>query len=292
MAEFWWVVTAVTHEATDEAEDILAAAAIESGCIGSQIDRRSGGITIGVWYRSDHDGDHWRREFLRELGGAVECSIEKVETIEDQKWASKCEEGFDPITVGRRLCVLAPWHRGEEPEGSLAIFIKPGSAFGTGYHESTQAALTLLEGSVDESGAPASVIDVGSGSGILSIASIKLGASRALAVDLDPAVMDEIEENAALNAIGDGRIERRTGDLLRGISEKFDLLFANILLEPNVELLPSVAAVLKKNGRAIFSGMTEEQRPIFLAEMEKTDLAVVRETVIGEWWGVLAKAPA
>ena len=155
--------------------------------------------------------------------------------------------------MGEKLVVMAPWHAGKEDRGRLPVYIYPGSAFGTGYHQSTQAVLTLLERYLHEGDV---VADIGCGSAILSIAALKMGASLAYARDLDPSVVSEAVRNTLeLNGLPAEKLDIAVGDLLKGFDHKVDLLMANILFEPNKALLPDVSHTLNDGGRAIFSGM-------------------------------------
>lgn len=303
MESYWWYITLLDRprEAEREtSEEILQSAADISGSIGTEIQELPDGVRMRVYYRSDNDLSHWRNRLLdalAELAGDSGIHIEDIGRIENQPWPRQSKESFPPLDVGETLVVLAPWHKGKEPSGRTPIYINPGSAFGTGYHESTQIALELLEKEVGVSDARRGkkierAIDVGTGSGILTIAALKFGADFVLSRDLDPAVLDEAEGNFALNEIDRGKVTLETGDLLSGISERFDLMTANILLGPLLEMLPSVRAVLRPGGIAVFSGMTENEREIFLGALKEADLRPKAEAKKEEWWGVIAENPA
>ena len=130
------------------------------------------------------------------------------------------------------------------------------------------------------------LLDVGTGSGILSIAAIKLGAEKIYARDIDPAVLDEVKRNFELNKINPDNYIFEAGDLLKDFDYgKVDALTANILLAPNIELVPEIQSVLKNNGAAIFSGMTKNEQNIFKNALAKTDLKIIREIELNDWWG-------
>jgi len=136
-------------------------------------------------------------------------------------------------------------------------------------------------------------VDVGTGSGILSIALVKLGAGRVFARDLDPAVLEEVRRNLEENGLaGSGRVDLSVGDLLEGFEEKVDLLVANIVLDPLRSMLPRVPGALRPGGRAIFSGMIRGEREAFLAALAEAGLRVLEERDEGDWWGVAAEAAA
>ena len=128
--------------------------------------------------------------YLEPLDGVT---ISDMGKIENRPWHTEWMDAFPPLNVGEHLVVMAPWHAGKEESGRLPVFIYPGSAFGTGYHQSTQAVLTLLERYLKKGDA---VADIGCGSAILSIAALKMGAAIAYARDLDPSVVDEAVRSA------------------------------------------------------------------------------------------------
>jgi ribosomal protein L11 methyltransferase len=223
--------------------------------------------------------------------------VEDMGKMENQPWSRQSEDAFPPLVVGDGLVVLAPWHRGTEPHDRMPIYINPGSAFGTGYHESTQAALHLFERLLSRRKEasmppPGRVIDVGAESGILSIAAAKLGAGSVYARDIDPTVIEEVNGNIGLNGVGAGRITMEVGNLLYGVDGSYDVLFANILLAPLLEMLPAVRGVLEPGGVAIFSGMTRDERDKFLPPLLAEGLLAVDELTKEDWWGVAAENPA
>ena len=300
MGNFWWYITVLLHSGNagpEENEEILYSAAELSGSIGTEVQELPDGTRMRIYYRSGEELSHWRGRLLDALVPWPSVTIEDIGKIENQQWSRQSEDAFPPLDVGRGLVVLAPWHKGKEPRDRMPIFINPGSAFGTGYHESTQAALELFEKFMDlvpwhEKNAGARVMDVGAGSGILSIAAFKLGAGSVRVRDIDPAVIEEIRGNLELNDVDQSKVTLETGDLLSGADGPFDLLFANILLDPLMEMLPSVRSVLAPGGVAIFSGITLREREVFLEGLSEAGLDVIDEIIKEEWWGVAAQNQA
>jgi ribosomal protein L11 methyltransferase len=295
MGNYWWYITVLLRGGAaeqDENEEILYSAAELSGSIGTEVQELPDGARMRIYYRSDEELTYWRGRLLDALASWPSVQIEDLGKIENQPWSRQSEDAFPPLAVGRGLVVLAPWHRGHEPAGRTPIYINPGSAFGTGYHESTQAALELFEHHLEGRGRVSRVMDVGAGSGILSIVALKLGAESVRVRDIDPAVIDEIKGNLELNGVEPSRAALENGDLLSGVDGPFDLIFANILLDPLLEMLPFVKGVLAPGGVAIFSGMTVREREIFVRELSKTGLEMTDEIVKEDWWGVAAKNPA
>jgi ribosomal protein L11 methyltransferase len=274
----------------------LYSAAEISGSIGTEVQELPDGARMRIYYRSDEELSHWRNRLLDALAPWPEIRIEDMGKIENQPWSRQSEDAFPPLEVGENLVVLAPWHRGKEPAGRIPLYINPGSAFGTGYHESTQVVLQLLERYFislgDEADRVGDVIDVGTGSGILTVAALKLGAKRAVSRDLDPAVLGEVRNNFALNGVDMGRVTLEVGDLLSNVGDGFDLVLANILRDPLIQMLPDVRKVLRPGAVAIFSGMIEREREDFLAALSGAGLIVICELQREDWWGVSAQNPA
>lgn len=279
---FWWYITL---EGQDGNEDDLSALADLSGSIGSEIKELPGRIAVKAYYRNTRDLGFWIGRVQEVINPWPGVKIVDMGRIENRQWHTAWKEAFPPLEVGRSIVVMAPWHKGKELQGRIPLYIYPGSAFGTGYHESTQVALELLEDTVKPG---MKVIDVGTGSGILAVASLKMGAAGVIATDNDPAVIPEIRENLRLNGIPDGVVDIRTGDLLRGIVETVDLVCANIVFDPLTVMMPEIPKVLPVGGRAVFSGLTAKERERFLETLTLGGLLPSSEAEKGDWWGVAA----
>jgi ribosomal protein L11 methyltransferase len=298
MGNYWWYITVIDRGSvpSQECEEILYSAAEISGSIGTEVQELPEGARMRIYYRGDEGLSFWRNRLLSALEPWPGIMIEDMGKIENQPWSTQSEEAFPPLEVGESLVVLAPWHRDKAPEGRIPLYINPGSAFGTGYHESTQVILRLLEMYfADHSGDEAKacdVIDVGTGSGILTIAALKLGARRAVSRDLDPAVLGEVRNNLALNDVDMSKVTLETGDLLSDVGDGFDLVMANILADPLAQMLPDVGKVLRPGAVAIFSGMIERERESFLTALSEAGFVVLNELQAGDWWGVSAQNKA
>ena len=281
---YWWYITV---SADDGQEEILFSIADISGSIGTELQELpSGGIKLRAYYRSSEDLHVWKARLLDAMKSWINIKIDDFGKIENQPWNVASQEAFPPLPVGKTLVVLAPWHKGTEPEGLMPLYINPGSAFGTGYHESTQIVLELMEEFVKPGMTTA---DIGTGSGILTICAVKLGAEKAYARDIDPAVIEEVNRNYELNGLNPAKIDLATGDLLNGFKHRVNILTANILLDPLTTMLDQVPRVIGREGMAIFSGMLVTEREIFIPALEKAGMKVVRELEKGDWWGVAAK---
>ena len=191
---YWWYITINTSAGC---EDNLLSLADISGSIGTELQEMPDGVSrLRMYYKSTEDVSFWRNKLSEAMKEFPGVAIEDSGKIENQPWNVVVEEAFPPLPVGRGLVVLAPWHRGTEPADRTPLYINPGSAFGTGYHESTQIVLELLEKYLRPGMTTA---DIGTGSGILTIGALKLGAGFAYARDIDPAVIEEVRKNFELN---------------------------------------------------------------------------------------------
>ena len=287
---YWWYIT-ITGDASSE--DVLFSLADITESIGTELQELpDGAFRLRMYYRSSHDVSHWKKllaSVMKDWVSAVSVRIEDFGKIENQPWNTAAEDAFPPLCVGENLVVLAPWHKGKEPNDRIPLYINPGSAFGTGYHESTQIALELLEKYITKG---AVSTDIGTGSGILTIGALKMGAAKAYVRDIDPAVIDEAMKNFELNSLDTKNIDIKTGDLLKDFGHKADILTANILLDPLVTMLCDVTPVIGSFGVAVFSGMLEKERDVFLKALSDAKMEPILELVKGEWWGVAAKASA
>ena len=175
-----------------------------------------------------------------------------VEHVEDRVWEREWLKDFRPMRFGRRLWVVPA---GQQPEGHAAALLEldPGLAFGTGTHATTALCLEWLDAHVQGG---ERVLDYGSGSGILALAALKLGASAAVAFDIDPQALIATRENAAKNGLG-GKIT--VAERAGRIAGPFDIVLANILAGPLVELAPRLAPMARTGGDLVLAGLLERQ---------------------------------
>ena len=273
---FWWEI----ELSADNDEELLSIIEM-SGSIGSSFSSE-GNAT--AYYVSFNPVEYWLGVIESLLSSFSSVKVLRSGKLEYRSWHREWKEAFPPLNVGDKFVVLAPWHRGTEPSDRIPLFIYPAMAFGTGYHESTQIALRLLEVNQDKIQGK-KMADIGTGSGVLAIASLKLGAKFAYACDIDSTVLNEVRNNINENMISDESLELLTGDLLNGFHNNVDIITANILYGPLCSMLPDVVRVLKTEGVAIFSGLLVRERDDFVSNAREAGLSLKEELSENEWWG-------
>ena len=210
--------------------------------------------------------------------------------IQDEDWMAAWRQQYHPIEVGKKLIIVPAWLTGNFT-GRIPIRINPGMAFGTGTHPSTQLCLQLLEETIapDET-----VIDIGCGSGILSIAALKLGTSHVLAVDNDPAAVRSTQENAKENQIAN-ELTVGLGSVGEILENKFhqrsaSLVVVNILASVILELFEhGLADLVNKNGRLILAGILDSQTPDIIKTAENKGFTLLNSLQNSDWSAILLK---
>jgi len=257
-----------------------AVAAWLVGRTGQAVEERDDGTLIGV-VESAGAADRLLEELYVAFGRHVAAAARDLPDID---WRLRWRDGLVPRRLGR-LLIAPSWST--VPEGDAVILrIDPETAFGTAEHGSTRGALLLLDRLVTPA---ARVLDLGSGSGILSIAAVCLGAASAIGIDLDPEAEPIARGNAERNGVAD-RTRLLTGDalLLTPLLGPVDLVLSNILRAQNELLLPMVRSVLAPGGRAIFAGMETAEQGSFRAALARAGFSPVAETLDEGWWAVAA----
>jgi len=215
----------------------------------------------------------------------------RVERIEEEDWVTLSQQGLEPIQAGR-FFVHTPAHRRSAPADSIALEIDAGRAFGTGQHETTSGCLVALSRLKAQGLRFEDVLDLGTGTGLLAFAALKLWpAARAAASDIDPVSIEVAAENAAVNDVrlgrGRGQVELAVAPGMEHPRLKargpYDLLIANILAGPLIELAPSVAAALAPGGRLLLAGLLESQAEAVASAYRRRGLMLAARLDRGEW---------
>jgi ribosomal protein L11 methyltransferase len=250
-------------------------------------------FTIRTWV-ADSDFDPAMVEEIRaalwHLGQMRPVSDLRVTSMAEEDWANAWKEHFRTHKIGNRVVVRPPW-LDYEPEGDeVVIVLDPGMAFGTGLHPSTQLTMLGVEETVREGDA---VLDVGTGSGILAIAALKLGASRVDAVDVETVAVRATEENAERNGVAD-RIDVRLGSVGPGepFQGQYDVVFANIIARILIELSEAIVGATKPGGAMVLAGIIQEREDDVIAAFAAHGASVVNRRQHDDWVSLVLRRDA
>ncbi|QAT50866.1 50S ribosomal protein L11 methyltransferase [Caproiciproducens sp. NJN-50] len=221
--------------------------------------------------------------FLRERYAAsgIKYGIETASCAQED-WINNWKQYFHPIPVGKRLLIRPDWEQAENPEGRVVLDLEPGIAFGTGTHETTRLCMEFLEESVVPG---CSMLDVGCGSGILSVAGLLLGAERAVGVDIDPLAVKTAVQNAERNHV-ENRFTGICGSLTDRVEGKFQVVAANIVADVILELLKDIGNFMVPDSILILSGIIDEREQDVLDGLKNSFAVVGRKEEKG--WVALA----
>ncbi len=307
---------------TTEAEDIVVCALADAGVEGAQIEDNvplsesdlqqmfvdipltsgpdDGTAYISFYLDEDADADDVLRrvneelDSLRQFSDIGPCSIERSVT-EDRDWINNWKQYFHQFSVDDIL-VIPSWEEVRpEDEGKKILHIDPGTAFGTGMHETTQLCMRQLKKYVTEG---CEVLDVGTGSGILGIVALMLGAGHVYGTDLDPCAMEAVRENLQANGIPEEKMQAVIGNLIDDRQtqdmagyEKYDIVVANILAPVLVALTPQIIRHMKSGAVYITSGILDVKEKDVTDACTGAGLEVIEVTRQGEWVSVTARKP-
>ncbi len=207
---------------------------------------------------------------------------------DEEDYQNSWKKYLYPEKVSEKFVVKPTWREYEPEENELVIELDPGRAFGTGSHPTTSLCLKIMEENIKPGN---SVIDVGTGSGILMIAAEKLGATDIYGTDIDELAVEATKENLELNKISSDTAEVYLGDLISVVKDKqFDVVVANILADVILLLLKDIFKVVKKDGLIIFSGIIEDKLPEIVKQVEEKGLEILEIKRDKEWRALLIKA--
>ena len=252
-------------------------------------------ITITLFFTDDEEGQAGLADAEELLARMRGVSFEAEETGDDSEWLYKWQEHFRPTRVGRRIVVKPGWEDYEAAEDELVIEMDPGMAFGSGLHETTSMCIKALEKdlgdglerSYDPSRYPIRVLDVGTGTGILAMAAVLLGADEALGIDIDDEAVRVANENIVKNGL-EGRISIRRGNLMDGIDYEPDIIVANLMADLVIMLSPAASVQLRPGGIYITSGILDIKEEIVKKAIEDAGFDIIEVLADGEWRAIVA----
>lgn len=198
----------------------------------------------------------------------------------NEDWENNWKDYFKPIKIGEKLLIQPDWLETENDDGRAVLRIEPGLAFGSGTHETTRLCLETLEKYI---GNGVEVLDLGCGSGILSVASLLLGAKRAVGVDIDKLAVKTANENAGRNGIDPSKYTFINGNLTDKVSGKFDVIVANIVADVIILFTKQVASYLEDGGVFITSGIVDVREDDVLRSFEENGFEVVERHELHNW---------
>ena len=312
-----------TLKTTTEAEDIISSMMMEAGIEGIEIEDKiplserdkeqmfvdilpdmpkdDGVAYISFYLEPEMDQEavlskvREGRKEIQTWGLSIGEGTVTASETEDKDWINNWKEYFHQFYVDDIL-IKPSWEETKpEDQDKLLIQIDPGTAFGTGMHETTQLCIRQIRKYLTKE---TKLLDVGTGSGILSIISLKLGAKQAKGTDLDPCAVDAVKENLEANNIEPGSFELRIGNIIddRDVEdwagyECYDIVVANILAEVLVPLTPVVLKHLKPGGIYITSGIIDDKEELVVNTVKNCGFEVLEVTYQGEWVSVTARRP-
>lgn len=210
-----------------------------------------------------------------------------VQAVADEEWATEWQKYYHPVRVTRHVTVVPKWEAYEpEQDDEQVIVLDPGMAFGTGTHPTTELMIQALEVVVRGG---ETVIDVGTGSGVLGIAARLLGAGDIMGTDIDDVAVSSAQGNIDLNPKA-ADMQLIVSDLLKDVpNKKYDIVIANMLAEVLELLIPQVGNALQPKGHLLLSGIYYDKRDQMIADLEANGMVVEQSMKLGDWYGIIAK---
>lgn len=258
-----------------------------------------GEATVTSYVSPEKDMEELKREIaegLKEIASFVNVGEGTITTEEtdDGDWINNWKAFFKPFRVAEDIVIKPTWETLEDKkEDDLVIEIDPGTAFGTGAHETTRLCITGLRKYITKE---TKLLDVGCGSGILSIIGLKLGAKSAVGTDIDPAALTATYENMEVNHISRERFTAYSGNIIEDKElqekvgfEKYDIVVANILADVIIPLSGEIRQHMKKDGLFISSGIIDMKREEVEAALLKNGFQIVEVNTMGDWVSFVAK---
>jgi len=267
----------VTISVTPDDRELLGYWLFELGAVGI-IEKED--ALIGYFEPTETEGA--AAEYVRQLQGkgiAISLCDVRARVIEERDWDAAWRENFKPVFVSKRLVVCPPWRRVPDQQGRIVLVIEPKMAFGTGTHATTQMMLRLLEQEVRDG---ETVLDIGTGTGILAIAAVKLGAASVVALDRDPIAIEAAKENLILNGV-ESRVRLIVGSLEGVQARQFPILLANLDGKTIRSMLDDLATRLTSSGVALLSGFIAEEESEVTREIRRAGLQILQREEQEGW---------
>ena len=275
----------ISISASQSQQELLIPTMVELGCQGFQEQESSLLCYIEKSRWSDEKYGALKEELKKLLQTISSNTHVAFREIVEENWNEQWERSLQPIEIGKRLVIKPSWSSYENKNGRTIILIDPKMSFGTGYHESTRLTLQLLEKYVSHG---CSVLDVGTGTGVLAIAAVKLGAKSALGIDIDEWSIENAKENVVANDVV-GKVTISSEPLSHLHETLFDVITANLTLNTNRELLPQFHALLRTKGVVIVSGLLRSDEQTMTNHLKEQQFTFLEECTENEWIAIAAQ---
>lgn len=287
--------TELIVETTNEAIDAVTNILMENEAGGVQIDDHNlNDVRIITYFPATVNIAEKVPELEMQIKGLSQFGIDpgkatvNLNDVHDDAWRDAWKKYYHPVRITRYLTIVPSWEDYQPTANDEKVIrLDPGRAFGTGTHPTTSLALLALEKEIRGN---ESMIDVGTGSGILSIAAKYLGAGEIDAYDIDDEAIKATAENIKLNPVAKN-VRVKVNSLLDGITKKVDLIVANILAEVIVPLIPQAKNCLKPGGKFITSGIINDKKDLIISELTKHGLIVDEILNQKDWYSIIAYLP-
>lgn len=233
-------------------------------------------IHYGVYFEETNDGRRQLQNLVDFLSENIDDFSYESEHIDNSNWEEEWKKSYTSFTIGKYILIKPSWEEVDEEE-KIVIEIEPKMAFGTGTHETTSMCMEYVE---NEDFSGKDVLDIGCGSGILSILAKKLGAKSVDACDIDPIAIDSTNDNARINNVDVNAFE---SDLYSNVECKYDVIFANILAEILVRMIPQTEEYLNEDGILILSGIIIQREDMVKNALIENGYEIIDIMRKGEW---------
>lgn len=272
----------IAIRATGGRRDILVSVMMELGCDGFMETDEALYCYIEKDRWTNDQYERLRQHLISHLPELPPDKLMEIREIAEENWNEKWERTIQPIEIGERLVVVPTWSDYKNKDNRIILYIDPKMSFGTGHHETTRLTLKLMERSIAHGN---DMLDVGTGSGILAIAAVKLGASRATGIDIDTWSIENAKENIALNHV-EQLVEISEGRPQDIKKSAYDLIASNLTLNANINLLKEYRRLLSKSGTLLLSGFLKSDVDVMKERLRENQF-VVRDVFTENEWSAI-----
>jgi len=275
----------ISISANEQQRELLIPTMRELGCDGFQETDTELLCYLDKAKWSDEKFTTLKTELKRLLQTISSNADIRLREFQEENWNEQWERTIQPIEIGKKLVIKPSWQEYNNKQNRIVIQIDPKMSFGTGYHETTRLVLRLLEHYLDVG---CSMLDVGTGTGVLAIAGVKLGAKTAIGIDIDAWSIENAKENVLANHV-DGQVVISYTPLETLQDNSFHLIAANLTLNTNVEMLTEFRRLLKDNGILLLSGLLKTDREKMIEHLQMHSFAILEELTENEWIAIAAQ---